>query len=123
MKRVLFAILVVFATAAMLSAQDAVDVKGTWNMTIDSPQGPTNVALKLTVAEAGVSGTLEGPQGPLPVEGKLEGANLTFVGRVDTPNGTIEITFTGKVTGDKMSGEVNFGSFGSGGWTATRAKG
>ena len=27
------------------------------------------------------------------------------------------------IVGDKMSGEVSFGSFGSGGWTATRAKG
>ena len=123
MKRFLFAALIISVAAATLSAQETPDVKGTWNMTIESPQGPTNVALKLTVAEAKITGTRESPQGPLPVEGKLDGANLTLVGKVETPNGTIEITFTGKVTGDKMSGEVAFGTFGSGGWSATRAKG
>ena len=124
MKRVLFATLIVLATAATLCAQDAaVDVKGAWNMTIDGPQGPTAVALKLTVAEGKLTGTLEGPQGPLALEGTIEGATVKFVGKVETPNGALEITFTGKVAGDKMSGEVAFGTFGNGGWTATRAKG
>ncbi len=35
--------------------------------------------------------------------------------------GKIELTFTGTVDGDAMSGTAQFGSFGSGDWSATRS--
>ena len=35
--------------------------------------------------------------------------------------GKIELDFTGTVDGDAISGDVQFGSFGSGSWSAIRA--
>jgi len=33
----------------------------------------------------------------------------------------MDLTFTGIVDGDEMSGNADFGSFGSGDWSATRS--
>jgi hypothetical protein len=127
MKRALFAVLIVFATASMVSAQDAakpLDIKGNWNMNIETPQGARPVALKFTeVAGENFKGTFDGPQGPLEIAGTLKGSAIQFEANIETPNGSLTLSFEGKIENEKMSGTVAFGSFGSGAWTAERAKG
>ena len=127
MKRALFAVLIVLATKSLVLAQDAaksIDIKGIWTMTIETPQGARPTPLKVTeVNGENFKGSFEGPQGSLEIAGTLKGTAITFEANIDTPNGALTLSFEGKIENEKMSGTVSFGSFGSGGWTAERAKG
>ena len=96
-------------------------VDGTWNLTMQTPMG--NREVKLTLAHSGgtLSGEFSGPQGAAPLTGTVAGDainfGLTFTGQM----GPMELKFEGKHEGDSLAGTVQFGAFGSGPFTATRA--
>ena len=123
MKRVLMVLPIVLGMVATVSAQDAVDVKGTWNLTLESPQGAFPMGLKFEEVTADkISGTLEGPQGALNITGKLDGNAISFTAVFEGNGRSITLTFTGKVEENKMSGTADFGGMGSGNWSAEKAK-
>ena len=77
-------------------------VGGTWQL--------DNGRLTLNQSFQKISGTLSGSGNSTPVEGSLHGDTITF-----TAGGA---TYTGRVNGNTMSGEVKDGS--SGKWSATK---
>jgi len=123
MNRALMVIVVVLGVAGTAFAQETVDIKGGWNMLIETPNGEIPISLKFDTAEGEkISGTLFSPQGDLPVSGNLKGKELTFSGTFQGPNGNITLTFTGAVESDSITGTADFGGRGSGKWSAKRAK-
>ena len=122
------AALILFIAAPGFAGQDKpapkdVSIDGVWTMTISSPQGErTDDATfkqdkdKIKVTMAGMGGmTLEG-------EGTIKDGIVGWGVSIETPNGTFSLVFTGKVDGDKMSGEVAMGDFGTAPWSAVRKK-
>ena len=96
-------------------------VEGTWSAKIQSPMGEQSATLELTDVDGALSGSLTGPRGSTEVGGKLDGDAIEFSGTMQGPMGPVELRFYGTLSGDEMSGEVQFGSFGSGSWSATRS--
>jgi hypothetical protein len=96
-------------------------VDGTYNLTMQTPMGNREVKLDLKSAGSDLSGNFSGPQGEAPLTGTVDGDavnfNLTFTGAM----GPMELKFEGKQDGDNIAGTVQFGAFGSGPFTATRA--
>jgi len=124
----LAAALVVFVAVPGLAGQAKetpkdVNLDGTWSMTVSTPQGDrTDDATfkqdkdKIKVTMAGMGGmTLEG-------EGAIKDGAVEWGVSIETPNGTFSLVFKGKIDGDKMSGEVLMGDFGSAPWSAVRKK-
>lgn len=110
------------AVPAIIHAQSGA-ADGTWNMKMDTPQGPMDVTMDLATKDGQLSGTLHGPQGDAPLTGSLDGKALKLQLSVDTPQGSMTIDFTGDLDGDTISnGQMNLGDFGSMAWSATRAK-
>src|SRR5215471_11692089 len=122
MKCFILIVLVVLASPLLATAQDSVDLKGSWNLKVETPQGEYALALKLEeVTAEKLTGTLEAPQGNMAVTGKLDGQTITFTANFDANGRSILLEFTGKVDGNKMSGTADFGGMGSGSWSAEKA--
>jgi hypothetical protein len=104
----------------LASAQTS--VAGSWDVTINSPQGANTSLVVFKQDGDKVSGVLKGRAGELPFEGgTLTGNELKFSFTINTQGMQLPITLTGKVEGETMSGKADFGGFAEGDWTAKRA--
>jgi hypothetical protein len=93
---------------------------GKWEIVINSPLGAQKAQLDLKTDGASLSGTQQAAQGSGPLEnGKVEGNNLSWSAKITSPM-PMTLDFTGTVEGDKLSGSVKAGSFGSFPFTGTR---
>jgi hypothetical protein len=120
MSRTAFAALLVALLAAPAAAQ--MNLTGDWDMTIQSPQGTNTVKVTLTQDGETVSGRVTSQLGELPVTGALTGDDLKIAFTLPIQGQSIVIVMTGKVEGPTLAGKVQFGDFGEGDWTATRAE-
>ena len=124
----LAATLICFVAVPVVAGQakDApkdVKIDGVWSMTVSTPQGDrTDDATfkqdkdKVKVTMAGMGGmTLEG-------EGIVKDGTVEWGVSIETPNGAFSLVFKGKIDGDKMSGDVSMGDFGTAPWSAVRKK-
>ena len=93
---------------------------GKWEIVINSPLGAQKAQLDLKTDGASLTGTQQAAQGSGPLEnGKVEGNNLSWSAKITSPM-PMTLDFTGTVEGDKLSGSVKAGSFGSFPFTGTR---
>ncbi len=122
MKRTLVLLWVaVVATTAL--AQEAASVKGKWDASIETQQGPMPVTFTFSVEGEKITGTLSFQRGDLAISGTISGPEIKFTSSFDMGGGrNLELNFVGKVDGDSMSGTVDFGGMGGGAWSAKRAK-
>src|SRR5262245_15686314 len=120
MSRTAFAALLVALLAVPAAAQN--NLTGDWDMTIQSPQGTNTVKVTLTQDGETVSGRVKSQLGELPVTGALTGDDLKIAFTLPIQGQSIDIVMTGKVEGPILAGKVQFGDFGEGDWTATRAE-
>lgn len=103
------------------SAYAAEGAAGEWDVVYNTPGGPRPFKLVLNVDGEKVTGTAKRPNGDVPVEGTIKGDAITFAYTINYGGNALTLTFSGKVTGDKMAGTVIIGSTQED-WSATRAK-
>jgi hypothetical protein len=129
MKRALvFAVVTVAALALAGSAfaqekpkeTPKIDVSGTWDLSVESPQG--TMALTSTFKQDGekLTGTQSSQLGEMTLEGTIKGADIAFAIVIDMQGQQITIAYAGKVDGETMSGTIEFGGMGSSTWTAKK---
>ena len=95
-------------------------VDGKWEIVINSPMGAQKAALDITTNGASLTGTQTAQQGSGPLEnGKVDGNSVSWSAKITNPLPLI-LDFTGTVDGDKLSGSVKAGSFGSFPFTGSR---
>ncbi len=100
-------------------AQKQANVKGTWNMEVESPMGNgTPVFVLNHVNETTIDGTYKGRLGEATVKGtvKLNVVHLEFT----ISGGLIE--YDGTVDGDTMKGKIKFSTMGEGSFVGTRKR-
>ncbi len=111
-------------TFGTLRAHAATDVTGTWNTSMQAPDGNGSFDLTFTFKQDGsaLTGTVTGPQGdPLAItNGKIDGDKISFTVSF---NGTT-ITHDGTVSGDqiKLTSKSSDNSFPEMSLTLKRAK-
>jgi len=94
---------------------------GTWNITMNTPMGPQTATLTLKSNGDSLEGTVSGPQGSLDIEeGKVDGDTLTWAINMTQPM-AMRLDAKATVDGDKLTGEVDLGSFGKATMEGTRA--
>lgn len=103
----------------------AADVTGTWAMEVEGEMGSFEVDLELEQEGASFEGSASGQFGTLDVDdGLVSGTDVSFTIVVDAGGETLELSFTGTVEGDTMSGSGSgppeMGSFS---WEASRTAG
>ena len=93
---------------------------GNWKVTINSPMGVQTGTLSVKTSGDSFTGTFAGQQGNQEISGKVDGDTLTWGTKLTQPF-PIDLEFTVSVDGDKMSGSVKAGAFGSSPLTGERA--
>jgi hypothetical protein len=115
MRRLVSTILVLttmLAVAAM--AQDNAKLVGTWDMTLETPQGARN--FPLVIKEEGGKLVLSQPF----TSAEVKGGDVKMAMTVKFQDADMVITYTGKLEGDAMKGDADFGGFAQGTWSAKR---
>ena len=147
MKRFIFGVGVTILSVAYFAepgtAQNAGDLAGIWEFTMEAPQGRGGggggggrgggrggafgggtQTLMFSLQGETLQGTLEGERGRAELKNiMLEGNKITFTVERETPRGTFELTYAGEIDGNTMAGTME----GPGGrftvnWTATRTE-
>jgi len=116
----IFSFCILLLLVASMSAEE-VNVTGDWEMTFTTPRGDEMTrdihfeqeGEKLTV-------TMQGRRGEVTAEGTVKGSEIEWTITRSTPRGEFTMTYTGKIEGDTMSGEVQMADFGSSEWKAKK---
>ena len=94
------------ALAAPAAAQETVDVSGEWEITAETPRGTRTRSVSFEQVGDSLSGTMETPMGTAPIsEGSVHGNEITFTMVFTRGDRSMEITYTGTVQDDEMSGK------------------
>ncbi|HCA57061.1 MAG TPA: hypothetical protein DEP46_03650 [Blastocatellia bacterium] len=120
MKRALFLSLLVLGMLAT-GAQAQTSVAGDWDVVYSTPGGPRPFKLVLAVDGEKLSGTAKRPNGDVPVTGTIKGNDITFSYTIVYGGNELTLTFSGKVDGDAMAGNVSFSGRVEEPWSAKRA--
>lgn len=96
-------------------------IDGAWNVTVNSPMGAQKSAVTFDANGETLTGTGSGPEGSKDIfDGKVSGDVVSWKIDITSPF-PMTLEFEGKVDGDKLSGSVKAGSFGSFPFTGERA--
>ena len=113
----LFLLFLILAAGSSVFAQDKINVKGTWTMSVTSDMGSGSPTFVLDhVNDTTITGTYTGQLGESAVKGTLKGnvIHLEF----DIQGNLIE--YNGTVKDSEMSGKVKLGGMGEGTFTGKR---
>jgi hypothetical protein len=96
-------------------------VDGDWNITMSTPMGERNATLSLKSSGTTLTGVqgAEGNTGEI-FDGTVNGDDVAWKISITNPM-PLTLEFTGKVSGDGMSGEMGIGPMGSFPFTGKRA--
>ncbi|MEQ1907312.1 MAG: hypothetical protein ABMA15_00715 [Vicinamibacterales bacterium] len=94
---------------------------GSWDLSMTTPQGATNVGLTLSLTGDKVSGEMSSPLGAVPVAGTATADAVKVTADINIQGMALTFTIDGKVAGDSMDGTVKIGDFGEFPFTGKRA--
>ena len=100
----------------------AIDVSGTWDMTVESQQGTAHPSITLKQDGEKITGSYRGQMGESRLQGSIKGNEIAFTVTLKFQDASYTVTYTGSATDDKMSGTTRFGNAGTGNWSAERRK-
>ena len=96
-------------------------VDGNWNITMSTPMGERKTTLTLKNAGGALTGSQAADGDSTEIfDGTANGDDVAWKVSITNPM-PLTLAFTGKVSGDAMSGEMGTGPMGSFPFTGTRA--
>jgi hypothetical protein len=123
MKRLLSFSLCTFVLLLTIAQAQAPSVVGSWDITIESPQGQRTMMLVIKQDGDKLAGVMKTPRGERPLDSvAVKGGDITLTMTVNAQGQDLVVTYKGKVEKDKMSGDADFGGFASGAWSAVPHK-
>jgi hypothetical protein len=108
------------AMPAAALGQDAHDISGDWEVTVESPQGPASIDASFKQAGEAVTGTVTSPMGTVDFKGTLVKDVLAVAYTLDVQGNQLDITMNGTVAGNEMKGNLVITGMGEIPWTAKR---
>ena len=118
MKRAVLLLALLLAFAGRLAAQ--ANMSGEWAVIFSTPQGPTEFTMYVVQEGPRLSGRLTSDAGEFPLRGTMNGSEFTITWELPDAGKLVEITFTGTVEGETLSGSAKLGTRGSGALSGTR---
>ncbi|HAR31357.1 MAG TPA: hypothetical protein DCR65_07515 [Gammaproteobacteria bacterium] len=82
---------------------------GTWALRVETSMGVGTPTLLLTQEGSNLGGIYRGHFGEAPVKGTVTGDAVDFSARISGPMGATDLRYTGRVSGDTMSGSIQLG--------------
>jgi seryl-tRNA(Sec) selenium transferase len=102
------------------SSEATADLSGTWNVSIDYVRGVGHQQFVLRQQDRTVEGEQHGEIFSAALHGRIEGKDVTLRSMMRPSSYYLPYVFTGKCTGNTLSGDVTMGEYGSGRFVATR---
>ena len=104
--KVLLAGAALLAFAAPALAQETADIAGEWEITAESPRGTQTRVVTFEQDGNSLTGEMETQMGSWPIEnGSVNGNEISFTMVFTRGDRSMEMTYTGTVEGDEMSGK------------------
>jgi hypothetical protein len=113
-----FLFLVLCATTVVAQSANAA---GTWDATLTSPQGTSNVQLILKQDGEKLSGVIKRQRGDTPVEGTTNGKDIKLKYAIKFQDNDMLIILTGVLDGAAIKGSADYGGLAEGEFSAKRA--
>ena len=125
MKRLVLLIVGMALAVAPVVAQDAakpkaVDITGSWEMTVESPQGTMVITANFKQDGETLTGTHVSEMGEAPLKGTVKGADVEYTLALDMGGQQMSIVHKAKVDGDTMKGSADIEGMGTIAFTAKR---
>jgi len=127
MKNALSFLLVSFALCFAISiradekpAAPVANVAGTWNLVVETGQGPATPVFIFNQQDEKLTGHYKGALGEASVTGSVKGNSIQFEFKGNLQGQDLDVTYTGTVDGDTMKGTARYGSFLDGTFTGKR---
>jgi len=98
------------------------NVSGSWNFTIDSPNGTSTPSAVLKQDGQTLTGTYKGRRGDAPLTGTVKGNEVKFSFKVSPQGQDIVVEYSGTVDANSMKGTVKFGEMGEAPFTGKKAE-
>lgn len=116
-------LIVALLLCAPSQAAQGGNIVGSWDITVESPQGKNTSLLTIKKDGDKLGGTIKGARGERPLESvTLAGSDITFVMKANIQGQDMIFTYKGKVDKDSMKGDADFGGFATGTWSAVPHK-
>jgi hypothetical protein len=96
------------------------DMSGEWEISFTSPQGPQEFTMYIQQQGPRLTGRLTSEYGEFPLRGTADASNFTINWSMPDGGRELDITFSGKVEGDMMTGTAKLGNRGTGQLSGTR---
>jgi len=124
---VVAAAVLALAVAVPVQSQDApkdqkIDITGTWEMTVESPQGSMVVTATYKQDGEKLTGSHLSEMGEAPLTGTVKGNEIEYTITIDAGGQGFSIVHKGKVDGDTIKGTADLGGMGTMNWAAKRKK-
>ena len=80
---------------------------GTWAITTENPEGPTESELIVTKTEDGYAGNITGPRGTADLwDISMDDTSFSFGITMETHMGAIDLHYTGTIDSDTLRGNI-----------------
>ena len=127
MKRLVALMAVVALAAVPAFAQEAakekkVNITGTWEMTVESPQGAMTITANYKQEGETLTGTHVSEMGEAPLKGTVKGNEIVYTLNIDAGGQQMSIVHKATVDGDAIKGTAEIGDMGTMSFTAKRKK-
>ncbi len=106
-----------FASATVLAHAD---VAGNWRVEFAVPTGEMAVTMTINQKNDVLSGRVVNEDGEFPLKGTVNGDEVTVVWTVPEQGQPLDITMSGKVDGEYITGTARLGNVGEGSLSARR---
>jgi hypothetical protein len=100
----------------------APQIAGEWDASYNTPGGPRSFKLVFQVKGDSLSGTVKRSDGEIPLTGTIKGDQITFSYTIAYNNEALLVTIAARVTGDAMTGTVDFAGMAQEEFSAKRVK-
>lgn len=108
-----------FAAAAAFGQKGS--VAGEWDGSFNTPGGARPFKFVLAVDGEKLTGTAKRPSGDVPITGTIKGDIINFSYTINYGGNDLTLTYSGRWSGDTMSGTISFGGQAEESWSAKRA--
>ena len=114
------ALLLVSAAPVFAQADARADAAGEWAVTFATPGGPEEFTMFVAQNGAKLTGRLTSDAGEFPLTGAVDGNHVKIVWQFPEQGKLLEITFTGTIEGDSITGTAKLDGLGQGPMSAER---
>lgn len=105
---------------AALAPQVPADVSGEWSATVSAPRGALEYTMFLKQEGPRVTGYFQSEYGEIPLRGTIRDDAITLMWSMPDAKEPIDVTMTGTIKGDVISGEATLAKVGKGSFRAER---